>query len=104
MAISNDVKDFLRERIEGFEQLESLLLLWQRREHKWSIDDVARSTKMAHNAVATALAELRAMGLVEEYVEDGATYYRLAAAPPASEDLLERLQRAYQEDTLEVMK
>jgi len=103
MTIPDDVERFLLERVETFEQLESLLALWRLRDRKCSIDDVVSGSKMRENAVAIALAELTEAGLVEKYLEAGLEYYRLSRTS-LSEDLLERLRRAYDDDTLEVMK
>jgi DNA-binding transcriptional ArsR family regulator len=103
MTIPDDVERFLLERVESFEQLESLLALWRLRDRKCCIDEVVSGTKMRENAVSIALAELTEAGLVEKYLEAGVDYYRLSPTS-LSEDLVERIQRAHDDDTLEVMK
>jgi DNA-binding transcriptional ArsR family regulator len=104
MTIPDDVQHFLRDRVETFEQLESLLVLWRQRSRKSSIDDIVSGSKMRENAVAIALAELNHAGLIEKYLEAGVEYYRLSGALALNDELLERLQHAYDDDILEVMK
>jgi DNA-binding MarR family transcriptional regulator len=104
MALPDDVHAFLRHRVETFEQLESLLLLWRERDHGWTVEQLATRTKLRPSAVSTALDELIQMGLVERYGEEAARYYRFSETSPATESTLEHLQHAYADDTLAVIK
>ena len=91
-----DVRALLHEHIESYEQLETLLLLRRERHEQWTIEGLAARLRVRAELVETALASLKASGLVEA---TGAAPARFAYRPSDSEldAVVGQLQREYSE-------
>lgn len=95
-----DVCELLKDRLDGFEQLRTLLHLRQGRDRLWSVDEIVAAIRLDVVAVNDALAHLAEAG----FVQTEAKRFRYAPSNVELEATLERLQRAYDEDLAELLR
>jgi hypothetical protein len=99
-GIPHAVRGFVGAHIESVGQLEVLLLLHSRRDEDWTAGAVQRELRVAPEAAASRLADLRTRGLVKE---EPAGTYRYA---PTSElaPVVDALAEAYAARKVSVIK
>ena len=61
---NRQVDQFILEEIDSVPHLEALLLFWQRRPHRWSIEEIARSLYISLDATQAILQDLKHRGMV----------------------------------------
>lgn len=99
-ALPDDVREFLHDRVESFEQLRALLYLRQGREQAWSADELAQAIRLDREGVAEGLQKLCTDGFIVEE----ANRYRYVVGSVELEATLDRLARAYRDELLEIMR
>jgi hypothetical protein len=101
-----DVRRFLAEHIDGYEQLEALVYLARRRRRSSTAADVATGTRMLTLVAMKALYDLRRAGLVREIIEEGRTAFVFWPATPelaATADRFVALHEANPVDVIHLM-
>jgi hypothetical protein len=63
-TVDRDVLRFIFERIESVPHLEALLLIWNHRPHRWSVNDLARRLYVDRNVALTLLQDLARQNLI----------------------------------------
>jgi DNA-binding transcriptional ArsR family regulator len=101
--VSDDVRAFLREHIESYEQLEVLLLLQRESLHPWTADSLGVRLHVAPSVLGEALISLRGRRLVESSFDGGEEHYRLAA-DVAGNETLGRVATLYASHAVEIIK
>jgi hypothetical protein len=96
--IPEDVQDLLRTQITSYEELETLLLLRAGRHSSWTAEALADALAVRSEDAEDALARMRDHGLVE------VTANRYSYAASTLDETIGRLEHAYKECRLEVMK
>ncbi len=93
----------LRDRLRSLDQLQVLLILQARSDHRWTQEEVAEALKMPSTIAEEALRHLCAYELAEEHRAAATSY---AFAPPARELALAvgALADTFRKDPLGVMK
>lgn len=100
-----ELRTFLRDHVSGFEELEVLLFMARSSGRVWSIPEVAKSLNLAEELTGGALEALakndkllqRSSGVA------GSPAFRYAPAPEL-QPLLTELQRAYDEERLNIVQ
>jgi hypothetical protein len=101
--VTEDVRQLLRDHVEVYEELETLLLLHGRRDRIWDVDAVADALKIPTANAAAALERLRGCGLAEHVAVEGVeaggrrTGFRLSARRPGLADTVARLAACYED-------
>lgn len=93
-----DIRDFLYERIESYEELTVLLLLHACASRGADTETIASDARIPLESAEQALAELRAKGLVASHDD----LFRLAATEPEA-SVIGRLATLYETRPLDVM-
>ena len=101
--LTDAVTALLADRIESFEQLETLLLLRQHRDQAWTPKSVGEKLGIAATTAAEALEHLCRKNLLDDRVDGEALRFRYAPATPDLDGAVSALARAYGERRLEVM-
>jgi hypothetical protein len=101
--VSDDVRAFLREYIESYEQLEVLLLLQREPSHPWTTDSLGTQLHIAPSALGDALIALRSRRLLESSLKGSEEHYRLVA-DVAGNETLGRIATLYTENAVEIIK
>lgn len=102
--IPEDIRLFLLEHVESYEQLDILALLRPQADRSFSCDDIAGATGMSLSAVETALDGLRQGGILSGSADRGGQRFRYTPSDPEIDGLVERLLRAYKENPLGIVK
>jgi len=94
--LPEDVRALLHEHIESYEHLETLLLLRRERYEQWTSETLAARLRVRPELIESALASLKASGLVETL---GVAPTRFAYRPASSglDGAVGRLAREYAE-------
>jgi hypothetical protein len=98
--IPSELRQFLRDHVETYEQLEILVLLAGAPDRHWRGDDIAAALHLDRAVVAEALAHLDRAGVLEPGGGDAAP--RVAARPDHAV-MLARLAEVYRRDRLGIM-
>lgn len=95
-SIPQNVRDFLTEKIDSAEQLETLLLLFRERERPWDADAVSQSIYTVPQSASRTLETLETRGLA---ASNGGSppAWRYAPATPAVDALVGELAAVYRE-------
>lgn len=101
--ISAELKSFLRGWITSYEQLQTLLLLRQRRDDGFSASSIAEVLHVSEIAAAEALEHLCRVSLVEFQGASGASSFKYAPASIHLGDLVDQLADAWARNQLTVM-
>jgi len=97
------LREFLREHVSSFEELESLLFFARAPRRAWTLVDVATALNVAHESAEAALHLLLEKFVAREVGAGSRALYRYA--PRADLDsLVECLRRAYDEERLTVVQ
>lgn len=102
--IPEDIRLFLMEHVESYEQLDILALLRPQPERSFSCDDVAAATNISLAAAETALDGLQQSGILSGSADRGGPRFRYTPSDPGVDGLVERLLRAYKENPLGIVK
>ncbi|MES1184675.1 MAG: hypothetical protein ABUL60_12750 [Myxococcales bacterium] len=99
------LRDFLRDNVSSYEELEALLFLARNPDRDWSAAEVANALKAAVDIIKDALETLRARDrMVVGGSRAGVVVYRYACSDPSLEKRLDELRRAYEEERLSVVQ
>lgn len=101
--ISDDVRAFLREHIETYEELQLLLLLHSEGSSTWTADLLAGRLSLADDALSESLGALQTRHLVERLLVGAEERYQLPAEIARNESL-RRLATLYASHTIEIIK
>lgn len=96
-----DVLEFIRGSIKSVWGLEILLLLKAKADQAWSADEIVRELRASTTLVTENLSVLETCGLLAR-TEDGR--WSFAPAAPVLNELTERLEAAYRERPVGVIK
>ena len=94
--LPEDVRALLHEHIESYEQLETLLLLRRERYEQWTDEALSARLRVRTELIETALAGLKASGLVEA-TGTVPTRFAYRAASAGLDAAVGRLEREYAE-------
>ena len=100
--VPEDIRDFLYERIESYEELTVLLWLHTHASRGGDTETIARDARIPMESAAQALSELRAKGLVTS--RDASTDSFTLAATESDSRTVARLAALYESRPLDVMK
>jgi metal-responsive CopG/Arc/MetJ family transcriptional regulator len=99
------LRDFLRDNVSSYEELEALLFLAKNPERDWSAAEVADVLKAAVDIMRDALETLRARDrMVAGSSRAGVVVYRYACSDASLEKRVDDLRRAYEEERLSVVQ
>lgn len=101
--VSDEVRAFLRDNIDSFESLETLLLL-RRERTAWTAEELCRRLSTRAALIDDALAALVRTRLVSTFDRDTLTLYRYADADSARDGIVGSLERAYRDEPMQVMR
>lgn len=102
--IPADVSSFLNARVETFEQLEALLLLYSERGQALTSESIASKLGIAKDDVVEALDHLQSIGLVRRHGDADDERYGFAPQNDELSNLIGRLATLNAERRVEVMK
>lgn len=109
--LPDDVRALLRERIESYEELETLLALERVRGIGKTADELSSAVHVQIALIERALRSLEARGLIERRVEPAAggvprraPDYRYAPAGPELDRAVQALAKAYAEQPIPIIK
>ncbi|MEW6736666.1 MAG: hypothetical protein AB1489_35580 [Acidobacteriota bacterium] len=105
--LPNEIKNFILEHINSFEQLEVLFLLYRsaRKESlqtEWTVDAIARELRTNPKSVATRLLELHAHGLISARGET-APLYCYNPSTPDLDNVVKNLEEIYEQYKVTVL-
>lgn len=92
--VSEELREFLEQRLSSIEQIEITLLLRRERDRSFSAPEVATALGMPPESAAMRLFLLASGGLLL-FEASGVPRYRYAASDAATDALLGELQTAY---------
>ena len=101
--VSDEVRAFLRDNIDSFESLELLLLL-RRERTAWTAEELCRRLGTRAALIDDALASLGRARLVKTFDCDALALYSYADADSARDAVVGSLERAYRDESMEVMR
>ena len=101
--VSAELKSFLRGWITSYEQLQTLLLLRQRRDGSLTTQSVAAILSVSESTAAEALEHLRRASLIEVLVARGTASFKYAPASIHLADLVDQLVDAWDLYQLTIM-
>lgn len=101
--IPEDVRTFLHDHIESFEELAALALLVRDPARAWDEEQIAQRVHSSEEEASRALEELCARGFVVLEIANDTRTFRYGAKAPSSETI-ERLASLYEERPLEIMR
>lgn len=96
-----DLFGFIGTSITSVWALELLLLLKREPDRSWDAETLIRELRSSPVVIEEALKSLQGAGLA---LQDGAMTYRYRAASPRLDELVSRLERAYAETPMTVIK
>jgi hypothetical protein len=102
--ISSELKKFLRERIQSYEQLELLLLVRQSPSQVWSLELIAKRLRIQEAAALEAVNDLRNGELLEMMLDGHRRAYRYRPATPELARLSDELANAFEEERLALVR
>lgn len=101
--VSDDVRAFLREYIESYEELELVLLLHRESLGSWSAQSLGAQLHLDSSVLDGALLALLNKQLVKKVVDERSACYQLQSFP-ALDGILGRLARTYASNAVEIVK
>lgn len=102
--IPEDVRSFLLEHIESYEQLDVLVLLRRRPDESFSIGAISGSMNVPDAVIERALQDLHASGLIESSLGRGGPRYRYRSGDAATDAIIDGLAKAYAERPVDIVK
>lgn len=100
--IPEEVKRFMTEYINSLFQLETLLLLYEKKEVDWSVEDTDRQLHMGSQLAGKLLADLHARGLLS-LRETPDRLYRYSPSTVQLDQAVSALAMAYKERRVSVI-
>jgi hypothetical protein len=100
--IPEEVKRFMTDNIISLFQLETLLLLYTRREMEWSVEDTDRELHIGPQLAKTQLVDLHSRGLLSAS-ETPDTLYRYNPSSDQLDQAVSALATAYKERRVSVI-
>jgi len=100
--IPEEVKRFMTEYIHSLFQLETLLLLYEKKEVDWSIEDTDRQLHMGSQLAGNLLADLHARGLLS-LRETPEPLYRYSPSSVQLDQAVSALAMTYKERRVSVI-
>jgi hypothetical protein len=102
--IEDDVRAFLRQHIETYEELEVLTVMHHGGDVAWIAEEVAAKLRLSVLAAQEILDGLTRRGILEVGVGAPTRSYRVDRRDPARAALVERVARAYVDSRLAIVK
>jgi hypothetical protein len=100
---TGELREFLRQHVSSFEELEALLFFVRGPRRAWALSDVASALKLSEEMTEAALAGISEAFVTRDTGVGSRATFRYA--PRADlEPLAERLQRAYAEERLTIVQ
>lgn len=99
--IPEDVRRFLREQVEGYEQLELLLLLQRTPGRTWTAEQLAAELRIPDTVADPALSDLARRKILLTEGEGRAQTFHCR---PELKELMQRLAQTYDQKRLEVIQ
>jgi DNA-binding IclR family transcriptional regulator len=99
-----ELKSFLRERIQSYDDLELLTLFHSTASRSWRIDAVARQLNITHSTASEALENLRNNGLLALVGEGEGSAYRYSPSTPELARLATQLIDLFENERLALVK
>ena len=96
-SVSQELRDFLTQRLPSIEQIEIVLLLRGEPGRSWGAVEVAQELKMPPESAAMRLFLLASSGLIL-FEASGVPKYRYAEGDAATEALITELAQVYADD------
>lgn len=96
-----ELLDFIANNFRSAWSLELLLMIRQKPQQAWRMDDLVRELRAGRSAVTEGLAELRRIGVV---ASDSQGAYRFAANSTAAEQLAAELAELYSRKPRAIMQ
>ena len=100
----DEVRDFLRDHVSTYEELEALVFLARRRRRSATAAEVGAGARMPTLIAVKALDDLRRGGLVDEVREDRRTSYVFWPATPELARVAERFVEVYEANPVDVIQ
>ena len=98
------VEQFLVEELEGYEQLEALLLLFSNVTQSFSREEVGAALGIGVDAADEALEHLHRRGLVDLEPAQGGPRFRYLSQPASRDVTIGALSRLYQERPIDIVR
>jgi hypothetical protein len=95
--IPEDIKKFLDENIDSFDQLEILRVLGEERDKQWDVVSFAKEIHLAPHVLAPHVNALDARGLLTSAIAGNTSVIRHGARTPELAHQLDRLLELYAE-------
>src|SRR5688572_954323 len=99
-----EVEQFLAEELEGYEELEALLLLSQDSTRWFSRPEVAASLGIGEEAADEALQHLQRRGLAARESTAAGTQFRYATQPLGRDATIRTLAQLYEERRIDIVQ
>lgn len=93
--VPTPVLNFIRENIESVEQLEILLLLYQKNDRSWTPDEVARELRSSPQSARKRLAVFELKGFVRQ-IDPTSNSYQYDPRDISIDERIKALAEAYQ--------
>lgn len=100
----DDVRDFLRDHVETYEELEALVFLARRRRRSATAAEVGAGARLPTLIAVKALDDLRRGGLVDEVREGKRVSYVFWPATPALARAADRFVAVYESNPVDVIQ
>jgi hypothetical protein len=102
---TEELRAFLRENVSTFEELETLLFFMRAAPGQRTVSEVAAALRMPEEMAQTALDGLLAASSVLERTSRDGQSVAFSFAPPAElQEVLGKLERAYDEQRLDIVR
>jgi hypothetical protein len=102
--LPEDVRAFLRLRIETYEALELLQLFQREPEKRWSATELGERLHVSPELAHSTAQALEAVGLAAGSTTELTTRYGYYQADPATNVIVERVLQLYRDQPVQVMK
>jgi hypothetical protein len=103
-TLPDEVATFIRERIETFEQLETLLLLQAQPDRAWTNELVSSELNIAPRLASDALDHLCRCNLLDVRVGEEKVTFRYAPGTTELDRAVKELVRSHRENRIELMR
>jgi predicted ArsR family transcriptional regulator len=97
-----DVVRFIEEQIDTVPHLEALLLLWENRSSRWTVQQAAARLYVPAAAASSILDELVRRDFVQAETEEGKLYYRYQCPRDEQGEHVARVAAVYRRHTVQV--